>query len=636
LDAPVRSPWSSPFELKPEFDALGARLQESLGSLKAELRSIVREELQLTRLRPAAAVPTTAASVSLSPYPSPRPSPRHKNKRLSPARCPATGSDNGYSRLLREESTAGDDSGDCLSEEEKRRPQSESSQTLELTDPGDNDDDLTLEWAKRGVFVNRAHVIADKFGAVLEAGGRVVRINETRPDGGRCAVRPQNLKRAYIGIPGTGEYDGNHGRAIHEAANSVFFEDEIYAHTEVNELLFELAQNLQSLVMMTIMLNCIAIGIETHLLTTTGHVPFVLKLAEHMFCLLYVCELVIRLLLYRWRFFLEPWNTFDFIIVGAQVMEMIEQSIGNLPYVMDVSFLRSFRIIRIIRVTRAVQHSWPESLHFVEDLRTIVFAMLGSFQSFAWSMLIIVIFVCSISVMFTSWVTTALNNSDAENNPHAEKLHYFYGSLERTALTLFESIAGGLSWDDAADPLIRGISPMAGIVYCVYVSFSTFAVLNVFCGIFVEKAASRAAEDKEEFLEKHLAKVFVDTDKDGSGQVDWDEFKSVLDKKALRDYFKALDVDISEAKGVFQLLDGDASGSIDGVEFVSGCMRMQGPAKALEVKLLLRLTSRLQEHIDVMFKKLQKDVLTNHRMLIEVLSNTSPTTTAKRERVTTA
>jgi len=56
----------------------------------------------------------------------------------------------------------------------------------------------------------------------------------------------------------------------------------------------------------------------------------------------------------------------------------------------------------------------------------------------------------------------------------------------------------------------------------------------------------------------------------------------------MTEYFRQIDVDISEARGIFDLLDIDDSGKLSVEEFVSGCMRISGHAKALDTLVLIR------------------------------------------------
>merc|ERR1712070_119367 len=60
-------------------------------------------------------------------------------------------------------------------------------------------------------------------------------------------------------------------------------------------------------------------------------------------------------------------------------------------------------------------------------------------------------------------------------------------------------------------------------------------------------------------------------------------FKDQLHRPQLTAFFDALNIDHSEAKTVFDLLDTDGGGVISAEEFVLGGLRLQGPAKAIEV-----------------------------------------------------
>ena len=55
---------------------------------------------------------------------------------------------------------------------------------------------------------------------------------------------------------------------------------------------------------------------------------------------IFVVELVLKLLVYRLRFFRDGWNIFDFVIVAVSLV----------PAAQSLSVLRSLRILRILRV----------------------------------------------------------------------------------------------------------------------------------------------------------------------------------------------------------------------------------------------------------------------------------------------
>merc|ERR1711957_727021 len=99
--------------------------------------------------------------------------------------------------------------------------------------------------------------------------------------------------------------------------------------------------------------------------------------------------------------------------------------------------------------------------------------------------------------------------------------------------------------------------------YVLYVAFGTFAMLNMMTGVFVDCALQSAKMDKENFLISLVRDLIAST---GNGDMTWSNFEQQLHRPQMSDYFKAIDVDTSEAEGLFRLLDLDGSGSIDAEE----------------------------------------------------------------------
>eukprot|EP00971_Amphidinium_carterae_P048680 959613-Amphidinium_carterae.1 len=57
--------------------------------------------------------------------------------------------------------------------------------------------------------------------------------------------------------------------------------------------------------------------------------------------------------------------------------------------------------------------------------------------------------------------------------------------------------------------------------------------------------------------------------------------------------FKAMDIDPSEARGIFTLLDTEDRGEIDCQEFVAGCLRLRGQARAIDLATLMYFNKRI-------------------------------------------
>merc|ERR1719203_2337657 len=81
------------------------------------------------------------------------------------------------------------------------------------------------------------------------------------------------------------------------------------------------------------------------------------------------------------------------------------------------------------------------------------------------------------------------------------------------------------------------------------------------------------------------------------GAMNWEVFESLIDSKAMQEAFKAINVDPSDACGLFKMLDLDNTGVVNAEEFLSGCLRLRGPAKALDLAMLIREVRMLEEKL---------------------------------------
>ena len=112
-----------------------------------------------------------------------------------------------------------------------------------------------------------------------------------------------------------------------------------------------------------------------------------------------------------------------------------------------------------------------------------------------------------------------------------------YAGIWSAIYTLFMCISGGISWVEAAEPLLT-ITPLFGVIFSFYVCFTVFCVLNVVTGIFVESASNMIAQDQEMMMMEELARrkqwldavkeAWTKADKDGSGLLNVEEFVAAM------------------------------------------------------------------------------------------------------------
>eukprot|EP00441_Pelagodinium_beii_P010177 CAMPEP_0197682786 /NCGR_PEP_ID=MMETSP1338-20131121/96983_1 /TAXON_ID=43686 ORGANISM="Pelagodinium beii, Strain RCC1491" /NCGR_SAMPLE_ID=MMETSP1338 /ASSEMBLY_ACC=CAM_ASM_000754 /LENGTH=227 /DNA_ID=CAMNT_0043264287 /DNA_START=362 /DNA_END=1045 /DNA_ORIENTATION=- len=172
-----------------------------------------------------------------------------------------------------------------------------------------------------------------------------------------------------------------------------------------------------------------------------------------------------------------------------------------------------------------------------------------------------------------------------------ENLELFWGTLPRSLLTLYMAITGGLSWHVALAPLDE-VSSWLIFPFIFYIAFAILAMMNVITGVFVESALLNAKADREKEVRDQVRTLFQHADEE-SGEMGWSQFEKCLEHENMAKVFDALGVDVSEARGLFLLLDADESGSVDFEEFLGGCMKLHGNARAIDLETLMYFNKRM-------------------------------------------
>jgi hypothetical protein len=133
-------------------------------------------------------------------------------------------------------------------------------------------------------------------------------------------------------------------------------------------------------------------------------------------------------------------------------------------------------------------------------------------------------------------------------------------------------------------------------LFLFYITLAVFAVVNIVTGVFVETAMQANNRDREVLVNEEMdAKrsyllamrdVFEEMDTGLTGMVSVDEFERCLNQERVFAYFQTMKLTISDARQMFDLIDSDESGEVSIDEFLSGCYRLQGESRALDVKVM--------------------------------------------------
>jgi len=326
-----------------------------------------------------------------------------------------------------------------------------------------------------------------------------------------------------------------------------------------------------------ILINGIFIAIETFY--KYDDKPAYLDTGEHLFTVIFLIEFFIRIMAFEWVWVFSLMNLFDIFLVwvtGVLVMWVL------IPAGVDAAVLRrlgALRILRLARVCRAFR-----IMPFFKELWMLVQGVMECCSLLVWTILIgaIVHYTFAISVI----ELIAKNEMFVED----EAVQYYFGSLPRAMLSLFQIMTFD-SWAAIVRPIVNA-DPKSFVVFGLFMGLAGIVLFNLMTAIVVRNAFDAAAADAEAVarnkaqmdgkIRQDLKEMFEDLDEDNSGALSIEEFLECLDDFAFVRKMKTLDIDLEELPDIFEILD-DGDGQVDQDEFISGMMRMQGPAMSSEM-----------------------------------------------------
>lgn len=324
---------------------------------------------------------------------------------------------------------------------------------------------------------------------------------------------------------------------------------------------------------------------QTRLLVTLGYA----------FASFYTAELLLRLAVYRVRYFVSEdwkWNAFDFVLVLAGIYDIIWANIQAGSSI-DVKWLRMLRLLKMMKMLRIIR-----VMHFFQELRVLVSAIQISGKTMLWLIVMLVIILFVFSMCFLQGITAWLNETPSEEveADHIQTIQTDWGSVSGTMLTLFTAITGGKPWAEVASPLWSA-GRLYYYMFLAYITFTLFTVLNVITGIYVDAAMKIATNDYDTVVteivnserrnQTRLKEIFNGFDKDKDGSLTFRELETKLLDEKVRAFFQAFQVEPEDAKRVFHMIvgkDAKASDRAIGIDvFLNGCVRLKGPAKSIDM-----------------------------------------------------
>ena len=213
------------------------------------------------------------------------------------------------------------------------------------------------------------------------------------------------------------------------------------------------AAAVQNFIIVLIMINAVTLGLETSKDVTLAFGPW-LVIFDRIILSVFVIEIATKLFAYGLRFFRDPWNVFDFIIVG----------IALVPASGPLTVLRVLRILRVLRL-----------LSMVPRLRFVVESLLHAVPGILSIALLMVILFYVFAVMATGL--------------YGASYPEWFGTLGASMYTLFQ-IMTLESWSMGIVRPVMETYPYAWFFFVPFILFATFTILNLFIAIIVNTMQS--------------------------------------------------------------------------------------------------------------------------------------------------
>lgn len=211
-------------------------------------------------------------------------------------------------------------------------------------------------------------------------------------------------------------------------------------------------------IVLIILINSIVLGLITSdaIYAKFGKIlEFILSTSVVIFTI----EIILRIIAKGWRFFLNGWNIFDFLLVAIAFMPETGAAI-------------TFRVFRVLRALRMVSS--------LKKLRHIVSAILVSAPHVFWAAVLLMIIFYIFGIM-------------GQNLFH-EEFPQWFGTLGETVYTLFQ-VTTLESWSMGIARPVMKVFPWAWCYFVPFVMISSYIVLNVVVGVVVNATSDLSDDD---------------------------------------------------------------------------------------------------------------------------------------------
>jgi len=210
-----------------------------------------------------------------------------------------------------------------------------------------------------------------------------------------------------------------------------------------------------------IVVNAMTIGLETSKEVMAVAGTWLIRF-EHFVIVVFVAELLIKLVAQGRRFFSSGWNVFDFLVI----------SIALVPAAGPLAVLRTLRVFRVLRL-----------LSTIPRLRQLTESLIAAIPSIGWISFMLALVFYIFAIIGTEFFGAAFPD--------------WFGSVGDSMYTLFQVMTLE-SWSMGIARPVMDAFPLAWLYFVPFILLSAFTILNLFIGVIVNTMQALHWEEEEE------------------------------------------------------------------------------------------------------------------------------------------
>jgi len=341
-----------------------------------------------------------------------------------------------------------------------------------------------------------------------------------------------------------------------------------------------------------------------------GSSPVWLDVVKLLIELVFVVEMGARLNVHRMAFFRAAGNIFDLAIVISDLFLSVIEICFNFEKGLSAGFLRIFRIVRTLRMSRV--------LVGFHELHLIVHGFVGAMRAIFWGAVLI-----GIALVLWSMIAVEVLNPLAQELADdgafegCDRCGRAFSTIYQSSLTFFQTIVAGDSWGQLALPIIEK-QPLASCIFIGVLISVQLGLMNLILAVIVDRATDARLEnnyfthlEKEsqyESYKKQMVTICAQLDRDGGGFLTKDELiGGACHSVEFANLLKLMDLSMDELGALFEILDTDRSGSISYSEFVEQLHRMKNGDSHTLLMLIKHDVMKVHDDLKLQLKTIEEN-----------------------------